>query len=440
MKYTSVILVASLTGIALSARAQESAESHEEKQQDWNWHVQNTAVVQYHPGFPAAYSGPNSLDSSSEVKETISLDLMAGARLWRGAEAHADLLVWQGFGFSQTLGVEAFPNAEAFRLGTDLPRANLCRIFVRQDIGLGDEQETVGDDDLQLAGTRDRSRITLTLGRISVKDIFDNNAYANDARTQFMNWNLMANEAWDYPADSIGFMTGMAAELYQPGWALRYGFFQMPEVSNGMEVDRNFGQAWGMVTEFERRFAVNQHPGAVRLLAYLNSAHMGSYQEAIESPIRPADIEATRAYRYKYGFGLNVEQEVVENVGMFLRAGWSDGKTEAWTFADVDRTISLGVSIKGAAWHRPNDTYGLAGGVNGISSVHQQFFAAGGTGILGGDGRLTYGAEAFLETYYDVQVWKSLHAAVDYQFINNPAYNQDRGPVSVFSGRVHWSF
>ena len=214
----------------------------------------------------------------------------------------------------------------------------------------------------------------------------------------------------------------------------------MPKESNGVAQDENFLKAWGMVLEFERRFSVNNHPGAVRLLAYLNRAHMGSYQLAIDNTARPADIEATRAYRSKYGFGLNVEQEIWKNVGVFSRLGWSDGQNEAWVFSDVDRTATLGVSIKGASWHRPNDTFGLAGVVNALSRVHQEFFEAGGIGILAGDGRLSYGWEKILETYYDFQIWKTVHAALNYQFIDNPAFNRDRGPVSVIGARLHWEF
>jgi len=412
----------------------------EVEQQSWNWHVQNTFVVQGDPAFPAKYSGPNSLNSDGEIRETISLDLFAGVRLWRSAEFHVDGLLWQGFGLSKTVGIEGFPNGEAFRLGTDVPNVTFARLFVRQTFGLGGDQETVEDDPLHLAGKQDISRITLTIGKMSAKDIFDNNTYANDPRTQFMNWALMANEAWDYPADSIGYMTGMALELNQPNWAVRYGFFQMPRTSNGMAQDAHYLEAWGMVAEFERRFKLGPHPGVVRLLAFLNQANMGSYQAALDSPIRPADIEATREYRLKYGFGLNVEQEITQGVGVFTRLGWSDGQTEAWTFADVDRTATLGVSVKGGFWGRANDTFGLAGVFNAITQVHQEFFAAGGTGILAGDGTLTYGWERSLEAYYDFQIWKTLHAALDYQFVSNPAYNRDRGPVSVFGARIHWEF
>ena len=409
-------------------------------EQLWNRHVQNTDIVQYHPGFTAPYSGPNSLNPASEVKETVSLDLFLGFRLWGGAEFHVDGLMWQGFGFTDTRGVDGFPNGEAFRLGTEVPNVNFCRVFIRQTIGLGGDQERIEDDQLQLAGMRDVSRITLTVGRMSAKDIFDNNSYANDCRTQFMNWALMANEAWDYPGDSLGYITGFAAELNQPLWALRYGFFQMPKVSNGTALDWNLLNAWGMVVEFERRYRLGDHPGVIRLLTFVNRAHMGSYQAALDNPARPANIEATRTYRYKFGFGLNIEQELARNLGAFARLGWSDGDNEAWVFGDVDRTVTAGLSLKGEAWHRPEDTVGLAGVLNGISRVHRDFLAAGGTGILAGDGALNYGLEEILETYYDFHVWKSVHTTLDYQFINHPAFNRDRGPVSVIGARLHWSF
>jgi len=426
---------------AARAIGQEVSETNALVQlQTWNWHVQNTVIVQYHPGFSAAYSGPNSMSSDNEVKETISLDLYAGVRLWKGAEAYIDGLVWQGFGLSHTLGVEGFPSGEAVRLGTDVPNVNIARLFIRQTFALGGESEIVEGGPLFIAGTQDVSRVTLTIGRMSVKDIFDNNAYANDPRTQFMNWALMANEAWDFPADSLGYTTGLAAELNQPNWAVRYGFFQMPRNSNGTAQDAHYLQAWGMVTEFERRYQWRVHPGAVRLLAYLNSADMGSYQAALDSPIRPADIDATREYRYKYGFGLNVEQELTKNLGAFTRLGWSDGRNEAWAFSDVDRTFTLGLSIKGEFWARNDDTVGIAGVFNGATTVHHEFLAAGGTGILAGDGTLTYGIEKDLEVYYDFQVWKSIHTTIDYQLVTNPAFNRDRGPISVFGARLHWEF
>jgi high affinity Mn2+ porin len=422
--------------------------------QNWNWHVQNTETVQGYPAFPAQYSGPNSLPSGGETRETVSLDLMAGVRLWPGAEAHIDGMMWQGFGVNNTLGAEGFPNGEAYRLGTAIPNGVIARLFIRQTIGFGGEQENVPDDQLTLAGKQDISRLTFTLGRMSAADIFDKNTYANDPRTQFMNWGLVNNEAWDYPADAVGYTTGLAVELNQPKWTLRYGFFQVPRFSNSLTADdRIFKwpydnsaqdgpllEAWGMVTEFERRCTIKDHPGVIRFLAYLNRANMGSYQDAVNSPTRPADITASAEFRYKYGFGLNLEQEIVKNLGVFSRLGWSDGQNQAWMFSDVDYTATAGISIKGESWGRPDDTFGLAGVANGLSRVHQEFFEAGGTGILAGDGTLSYGWEKILETYYDFKIWKTIHGALDYQFITDPAFNRDRGPVSVFAARLHWEF
>jgi high affinity Mn2+ porin len=414
--------------------------------QNWNWHVQNTDIIQGYPGFSADYTHPgfNSLPTGGQTCETVSLDLMAGVRLWHGAEAHIDGLMWQGFGVNNALGVDGFPNGESFRLGTDLPNYNIPRLFIRQTIGLGGPQESIADDQLDLAGQQDVSRITITAGKFTPKDIFDNNAYANDPRTQFMNWSFMANEAWDYPADALGYITGLAVELNQPGWTVRYGFFQMPKYSNGVALDGKVLEGWGMVTELERRYTVGDHPGTVRLLAYLNHAHMGDYQQAVDESDPGlgdyANIIPTRAYRYKYGFGLNWEQEIVKNVGVFSRLGWSNGQSEGWVFSDVDYTVTGGLSFQGDAWHRPEDTVGLAGAANGLSQVHQEYFEAGGTGILAGDGALNYSWEKILETYYDCQVWKTLHMALDYQFVADPAFNADRGPVSFFGARLHWEF
>jgi high affinity Mn2+ porin len=435
--------------------AEERGQPVDDEPESWSWHAQNTVVVQYHGGFPAKYSGPNSLKSNSEVQETVTLDLFAGARLWRGAEAHMDLLMWQGFGLSHTFGVEGFPNGDAYKAGARVPNLNFARLFIRQTVGLGGEQEDVPGDPFMLAGKQDISRLTFTLGRFSPLDICDNNTYAHDQHTQFMNWAMMGNLTWDYGQDTIGFTTGLAVELNQPRWALRYGFFQMPRDKNGFTgddqflmwphsgADGPFLRAWAMMAEFERRYSIHAHPGAIRLLAWLNQANMASYQAAIPILVKNgpgADISAARAFRYKYGFGLNWEQEIAKNIGMFSRLGWTDGHNETWTFTDADYSASLGVSVKGKAWRRPNDTFGLAGIVSGASSGNREFLQAGGTDMLDGDGALNYGWEKILETYYDFQICKAVHVALDYQFVTDPAFNRDRGPVSVFGARAHWEF
>jgi high affinity Mn2+ porin len=405
----------------------------------WNIHSQATYVGDWHSSFPARYSGPESLDTHSATAETVAVDLFLGARLWKGAEFHLDGLFWQGFGFNHTLGIEAFPSAEAYKIGS--PHGNVApsRVFIRQTISLGGEQEPVADDAFHLAGQQDISRITLTVGEISVLDIFDQNSYAGDVTSQFLNWALVGNEAWDYPANSLGYTTGLAAELNQPNWTARYGFFQMPLRQNGMAMNEQYLQAWGMVTEFERRFAVRAHPGAVRLLAFLNRVDSGTYADALDSPVRPAVVTAQN-YCLNYGFGLNSEYELTKGVGLFSRLGWNAGQTPDWAYADVQKAGSAGVSVKGDFWHRPNDIFGLAGVVNGISRVQQQFFADGGLGILAGDGALSYGLEKTLETYYKAQIWKNIYGTADYQYVIDPAYNAARGPVSIVSMRLHWEF
>jgi high affinity Mn2+ porin len=428
-------------------------EAPADQPQTWNFHVQSTVTLQGYPSFSARYSGPNSLPTTGQVQETVSLDLFSGLRLWTGAEVHVDVLTWQGFGVGNALGIDDFPNGEAYKIGTHPPRADLARCFIRQIIGLGGEKEDLVDDQLTLAGKEDISRLIFTIGRFSAKDIFDGNTYANDPRTQFMNWSLStANAAWDYPADSLGYTTGVAVELNQPKWALRYGFFQIPNMRNGFTAeaqyllwppdpeagDGRFWHAWDQVVEGERHYSINTHPGAVRLLGYVNEGEFGSYRAALYAP--NTDISLTHALRHVFGFGLNLEQEITRNIGVFSRLGWNDGINEAWMFTDANHTGSVGAVVKGEAWHRPDDTVGVAGVVSGISHDNQLFLAAGGLGILDGDGALSYAKEKVLESYYNWQITKHLQGTLDYQLVADPAFNSARGPVNLFGMRLHLEY
>lgn len=433
----------------------------------WNFHAQTTMIEDFQPGFGAQYSGPNSLGTARDREGTITADLFLGAPLWQGAEFHADLLMWQGFGLSNSFGLEAFPNADAYKAGSETPRFMFSHFFVRQTIGLGGEQEDVSDGQFTLPGKRDVSRLTITAGRLNMAELFDQNTYNHDPHTQFMSW-ASTMLTWDFPADTISYTTGLALELNQPNWALRYGWFQLPGVPNGFtsddrifmwpvepgEVtsDGDFWKEWGMITEFERRWRMNDHPGAIRLQAWIDHGYLASYNAATTlllasppPPNTPPGVELTVpaaafSYRSKYGFGVNWEQEIAKNVGMFSRLGWQDGETAAAAFNDVDWTVQLGVSVKGAAWHRPGDTFGLLGNLAGASSDQQAFLKAGGTGILNGDGNLSYACEKSLETYYDFAIGAGCRFALDYQFFADPAFNSDRGPVSVFGVRLHWEY
>jgi high affinity Mn2+ porin len=435
----------------------------------WNFHAQTTVVPDFHPGFGALYSGPNSLSPAPERTGTVTADAYLGAPLWQGAEFHLDLLLWQGFGLSNTFGLESFPDADAFKVGTDTPRFMFSHFFVRQTFGLGGEQEDVPDGPLTLPGKQDVSRLTITVGRLSPTDMFDQNTYDHDPHTQFFSW-AGTMLTWDYPQDTVGFTTGIAFELNQPHWTLRYGWFQMPgtengftsddrifmwpivEPSDGPTTDGEFWKSWGMITEVERRWRINDHPGAIRLQAWLDEADFASFTAATALLIAnppPANAPqgagstipaAAFGYHYKYGFGVNWEQEIAKNVGMFSRVGWNDGHDVAYTYTDVNWTASLGLSVKGGGWHRPGDTIGLAGVLAGASSEQQAFLKAGGTGILNGDGNLSYACEKSLETYYNVALGNGVHLAFDYQFFADPAFNSDRGPVNVFGARLNWQY
>jgi len=408
--------------------------------QNWNLHFQSTVGAQAYPSFAAEYTGPNSLTPRAQIKDTVSVDVMGGIRLWRGGEFFADVVIWQGYGLSNTLGAAGFPNGEAFRIGKTYPDAYPCRAYLRETIGFGGEKEAADDAPDELRGTKDVRRLTFTVGHLSAKDIFDTNAYANDSRTQFMNWSLVANDAWDYPANTLGFTNGVVAELNTRAWTGRAGIFMVSKVANGLRMDWNLTHAWSGVAEVERRYSPGGHPGAVRLLAYDQRAHMGNYQQTIDRPSLEEDIELDAAYRYKYGFGINLEQEVRKNLGAFVRLGWSDGKNQTYEFTDVDRTATAGISVPGARWRRPQDTVGLAAIVNGISAAHRQYLAAGGLGITVGDGGLDYRSERIAETYYNWRISKHFQLTLDYQFAQNPAYNHVRGPVDLFALRFHTEY
>jgi len=421
----------------LLAAAQDISDPALTEDRPWDLNFQSTLVGQGHPSFPAEYTGPNSLTTGASVRETTSFDVTGGARLWHGGEFFGDLLMWQGYGLNNALGIAGFPNAEAYRVGKTYPDVYLCRAYFRQTMGFGSGKVAARDG---LVGTRDPRNLTFTVGHLSAKDIFDTNTYSNDGRSQFMNWVLVANGAWDYPADTLGFTNGAAAELNTQVWSGRVGIFQVSKVANGIRMDWNLAHAWSAAEEVERRISLKGHAGALRLLGFETRAHMGSYQDAIDNPSLNENTALTAAYRYKYGFGINMEQEIRKDLGAFARLGWNDGKNQTYEFTDVDRTATAGVCLKGSRWGRRQGMVGFAMVVNGVSAVHQQYLAAGGLGITVGDGALDYRTERMVEAYYHWGISKHFQLTPDYQFAQNPAYNHARGPVEVLALRCHTEF
>jgi high affinity Mn2+ porin len=406
----------------------------------WEIHGQTTYLPQGYPRFRALYSGTNSLTPAPQAQATWSNSLYLNARLWEGGEVYYNPELLQGFGLNDTVGAAGFPSGEAQKSNFPYPHYNTSRLFLRQTFGFGGEQEELASGPSQLASKVDVSRLTLQAGKFSVVDIFDGNSYAKDTRKDFMNWSMWAPGAFDYAADKLGLTYGATAELNQKQWALRSGYFLMDAVSNSNSFDTRVFQRGGYVTELETRYSLFSQPGKLRTIAWLNSANSGSYRETLNNPAFNLDIAQTRTGRIKYGYAINLEQALTEDVGLFGRWSWNDGKTEIMAFTDIDASLSLGASIKGTRWGRPDDVIGIGGAINALSRDHRDFLAAGGLGPLIGDGQLNYRRERVLESYYAFALNKQLTLTGDYQLITNPAYNADRGPVHVFSGRLHGEF
>ena len=411
--------------------------------ESWALHGQATIIEQYHPAFRSAYRGPNSLDPGSRGDETVTAALYGGMRPWDGGEAWADGEIDQGFGLSDTLGVAGFTNGEGSKVGRAEPYFRLHRLFFRQTFDLGGEDQNFKGAANQLGGHQSDDRLIVTLGKFSTVDLFDTNDYAHDAANDFLNWAIIDTGSFDYAADAWGYTYGGAVEWTTGEWSLRTGLFDLSRVPNGTELTRGFGQ-YQIDGEVERRFQLFGHDGKAKLLGFLSRGRFGSYADAVaraQITGLPADIAAVRRPSFRSGVALNVQQGLTDDLGAFLRAGWDDGSHESVEFTDIDNTVALGLSLKGASWDRGADTVGLALESAGLSRSGRNFLAAGGLGILVGDGALIHAArENIVEAYYSLSLHDGVRLTADYQFIADPAYNADRGPVSVLGLRLHGEF
>jgi len=433
-----------LVSICLTASAQEqSSPSRTEpsKPERWNLFYQATSIGQYHGTFHSPYSGPFSLQNYAERDVSLTTTLFFGLRLEKNTALYFDPEIAGGRGFSSVDGLANSSNGELPRVASATPKPYVARLYVSHDFGFGKETEAVEGDENQLAGERPMNRYTITAGRFTLTDFFDNNKYSHDPRTQFMGWAVMFNGAWDYPADVRGYTWGWVHEFHARNWSVRYASAAMPRVANGLRFDRRLFRNRGDVFEGEYRYTISKHAGTVRVLHYLNHADAGSYAEAVRQMERTGgtpDVTSTRSNgTLKYGFGLNMEQELTKNIDVFARLGWNDGKTESFAFTAIDRLASAGISIGGERWRRPFDTVATEFTVSGISGVHAVYLARGGYDFLIGDGRLQYGPEYISETYYSARLFPGFFASCDLQHVANPAYNQQRGPVWISSIRLH---
>jgi high affinity Mn2+ porin len=412
----------------------------------WNrfWiSFQANFVRQQHDTFPALYSGTNSFTAPAEHATSRIETLYTGFRIWRRLEILADVESAGGAGLSQALGIAGFTNVDVVRNPTLGEAPYVSRVMLHYTIPLSGELVEATRNPLSLASRVPARRLELRLGKMSTVDFFDLNSVGSDSHLQFLNWATVNNGAFDYAADTRGYTYGFVAEYYSPSWEARFGEMLMPTVANGITLDWNIARARGENFELVRRASwLKDRATTVRGLAYINHANMGSYKEAIAGYLSGKDSVPDitlyrRQGRVKYGFGLNAEQELTPLWRAFGRLGWNDGVNESFAYTEIDRTIEIGSDFRGKPWRRPEDKIGAAFVANGISDDHRRYLQLGGLGFILGDGGLRYGLEKIFEAYYTAHIWRGLSFAVDYQYVANPGYNQDRGPTSVLGFRIH---
>ena len=415
-------------------------------------HFQVTVISQSHSGFNVSYAGRNSLTDSTEVgASSVTSTLFFGKKLWKNAAFYFNPEVAGGAGLSYSVGVAGALNGETYRIGNPQPKTSIARAYFQQNIPLRNTAyEDVEDDVNQVKDSRPTSRITISAGKFAVSDFFDKNNYSHDPRNQFFNWSLMSNGAWDYPANTKGYTFGVVVELIKPTWAIRFSTVAVPKMANQSGMEYNISHVHSESFEIEKSWAINKHAGTARFLVTNTCSRAPSYLDGIKA-VANNDTHLLNVFTgteennsfggTKFGLGLSFNQELTNEIGVFARAGWNDGKHASWAFTEIDQTISGGLSVKGTKWHRAADVCGIAGVINGISKDHRDFLAAGGNGFIIGDGALNYGMEKIVETYYDIKLTTTLKLTFDYQFVSNPAYNKDRkGPIHVFGIRGHVEF
>lgn len=414
---------------------------------DTSWyslHGQATYVLQYKNQFNSPYSGEKSLLSAGDVGKsyTVTITPFLGVRLWKGAEAFYNPEAAQGVPFSQLSGLGGFTNGEMQRGNLVPMQFYNARAFIRQTIGLGGGLEHIEDAPNQIKGNVDKRRLTLTYGLFSALDYFDSNSYSHDAKTQFLNWSIMAAGAYDFAANARGYTYGVVGEYFDDGWTVRLARLAMPKTPNGTSLDYQLTKQYGDQIEVEHEHQFFGQGGALRVLFFQNRGIMATFNDAItqadQTGLNPPNILTARnGYQTKWGYVLNAEQAVFDDIGLFARWSWNNGQSETQAFTDISRSLSAGTAIKGNSWGRADDTYGLAFALNGISASQINYLNRGGNTMFIGDGRIAYQGERILETYYSLNVCKGAYLSADYQYIRNPAYNSDRGPVSFFGLRAH---
>jgi hypothetical protein len=411
---------------------------------DTPWWIsgQLNLIGQAHGPFTSPYAGDHSLRASRERALSRVWTVYTGLRLSTRTEVFVDVEAAGGGGLSDALGLAGFTDLDVVRNPTLGATPYLARAMIRQIVPLSDDEVPVERGPMGLAMHLPSRRLEIRAGKMGLVDFFDLNGPGSDSHLQFTNWTIDNNGAYDYAADTRGYTFAIVAALITPGWTLQIAEALMPKVANGLDLDWDLGRARGENIEFQF------HPDArvtSRTLVYLNHANMGRYDDAIaayragRTPV--PDIEAARRQgRRKYGVGENVEYAITHDVRLFGRTGWNEGQNESFAYTEVNNTWEIGGDVAGASWSRPGDRVGVAAVSNGLSSPHREYLRLGGLGFLLGDGQLRYARETIVESYYTAHVWRGVSGSAGVQYLVNPGYNADRGPVLVGTLRLHVDF
>ncbi len=438
---------------------------HDLQDERWNAYGQGTTISQWHPAFPAAYTNlngsPNSLLPQAQNALTNTVTFYGGLKLWQGTELYAAPEMISETPFSNLKGLGgSIQNFEFQKSGSMQPTWYRSRAFMRQTFNFAGTQSHLDSAPLQLGGDVSSRRTVISLGDMSVLDIFDKNTFAGDLRQQYFNMSFMTNAAYDFAADVHGYSLGLAIEQYYANWALRFGRFMLPKNPNDLNLDFRVFKYYGDNLELEHKHTLFGQEGAVRILGYHNHAHTGSFSGAIAAfaanPAQNAvscsgwnygsnnanapDVCWSRKTNDKYGIGINFEQRLNDDIGIFFRGMYSDGNTEVYNFTSTDRSLSTGIVFHGRLWDRHKDAFGLGLAQNMLSASHAQYLALGGIDQFIGDGAIRYKPEQVFDMYYKMNLLSSTWVTADYQIINNPGYNADRGPVNMLGLRFHVEF
>ncbi len=419
--------------------------SHFESNRIW-LSGQANFISQWHPAFHSPYQGPNSLSPEAQDATSRVLTLFTGLRLGNWSEVLLDVQETGGHGIGEALGIAGFTNLDVVRNPTLTKAPYVARFMWHQIIPLSHEVAHTERNPLSLFPVLPDRRIEIRFGKMSLVDFFDLNTYGTDSNFQFMNWTVDNNGAYDYAADTRGFTYAAMVEYDDRLWAVRFAEALMPKVANGIRLDANLGRAHAENIEFELHGSPLFHkPGVLRLLTFVNHANMGVYRTAVDNfldGLTPTPEITAHPLRttVKYGFGINVEQNLNDWLGVFGRWGWNEGQHESYVYTEVDQSVLLGLGGNGKHWGRGLDHLGAAFVTNGISRDHQKYLALGGVGFILGDGRLNYRRENIAELYYTLHAWRGIYPSFDFQYVDQPGYNRDRGPVFVPGLRLHVEF